>query len=96
MDETTLITLEQALDLIHRLGDDDVVFARKPWNLESDAIISRLDSQLGVPKALLDKGLQYFLEVPLAKEVLSVFGARQPTDAERRQLLWPSPMRPLG
>ena len=32
-------------------------------------------------------GFEYFLEVSLAKEVLSVFGARQPTDAERCRLL---------
>jgi hypothetical protein len=31
--------------------------------------------------------LRYFLEVSVAKEVLSIFGARQTTDVERRLLL---------
>jgi hypothetical protein len=81
------LLLEQALDEIDRLQDDDVVFARKPWTVASEAIIGKLDHNLSVPEKLSNQGFEYFLEASTAKEVISVFGSRQRTDQERRALL---------
>lgn len=79
--------LQDALDQIDRLSDDQVVFARKPWLLDSDAEIGMLDFDLHVPATVTSRGLDYFLEVSVAKEVLDVFGERKPSSEQRRALL---------
>lgn len=79
--------LEEALDQVQQLDDDAVIFAKKPWTLESDAEIGPLDSDLRVPKPIIDRGLEYFLESSVVREVLEVFGNRESTEAERRALL---------
>lgn len=86
-DQERRILLEQALDDIDRLTDDDVIFARKPWTVASEAIIGKLDDNFRVPETLSNQGFAYFLEATTAKEVLSVFGSRQRTGQERRALL---------
>jgi hypothetical protein len=84
---TDRTTLGQALDGVHRLEDDLVIFARKPWSVSSEALIGQLDHELRVPAAIADTGFEYFIDVPAAKEVLGVFGGRIPTPEERRELL---------
>jgi hypothetical protein len=79
--------LQEALDRIDQLSDDDVIFARTPWTLDSDAEIGPLDADLRVPVAITQRGLAYFLEASTANEVLEVFGDREPTAEQRRRLL---------
>lgn len=79
--------LKEALDQVEQLSEDAVIFARKPWTLEADAEIGQLDNDLRVPEAIIDRGLEYFLEADVAKEVLGVFENRRPTVDERRRLL---------
>jgi len=79
--------LKDALDQIDQLAGDDVVFARKPWLLDSDAVIGKLDARLCVPAEIRSMGFDYFMEVNVAVEVLEVFGAQEPTLEERRALL---------
>ena len=79
--------LADALDRLDQLDDDAVFFAKKPWTLEADAEIGPLSSDLSVPKSITDRGLEYFLESHVAREVLEVFGDREPTAVERRSLL---------
>ncbi len=79
--------LEQALDQINGLTDDDVVFARKPWSMESEALIGQLDRDLRVPREIADQGFDYFIDVPVAIEVLDVFAGKKPTPKQRRDLL---------
>jgi hypothetical protein len=80
--------LREALDQVGHLDDDKVIFARRPWILDTEAEIGRLDDEsLGVPEAIRNRGLEYFLDVPVAREVLEVFGNREPTVEERRALL---------
>lgn len=81
------MTLGNVLDQISQLHDYEVVFAKRPWTLASDAEIGRLDSEFRVPKAISDSGFAYFLEVSIAREVLEVFGNRQPSHDECRSLL---------
>lgn len=79
--------LEEALDQIDGLGEDDVVFARRPWQLDSEALIGRLDENFGVPKAIADQRLDYFIDVPLAKEVLGILCSKPASLQKRRALL---------
>jgi hypothetical protein len=79
--------LEEALDKIESLTEEQVVFARRPWRLDSEALIGRLDQNLRVPKPIADQGFAYFIDAPVAKEVLGVFGSRQASPQERRDLL---------
>lgn len=81
------MNLENALDQIHKMQDDEVIFAHKPWTLDSEADVGLLDNDFRVPKAISDRGFAYFLEATVAKEVLEVFGDREPTLDERRALL---------
>ena len=48
------LLLEQALDEIDRLQDDDVVFARKPWTVASEAIIGKLDHKFLLEKLAVE------------------------------------------
>jgi hypothetical protein len=79
---TSHTTLGQALDQVHLLDDELVVFAKKPWSAASEALIAPLDHDLRVPKSIADQGFQYFIDVPVAKEVLGVFGDREPNSYE--------------
>jgi hypothetical protein len=81
--------LINALDQIQEIQDNnnDVIFAKKPWTLDSEADIKPLDIELRVPKEIIDIGLTYFLEINVAKEVLEVFNERVPTNEERYALL---------
>jgi hypothetical protein len=78
--------LQDALDQINALDDEDVIFAKKPWHMGSEAAIARLDSSLKTPSNLAQLGFEYFIEATLAKEVLSVLKQR-PVSEERRRAL---------
>lgn len=75
------------LDQIDNLSDDMCIFARQPWSLSSEAEIARLGNDFKTPQAIADKGLSYFLEVHVAKEVLEVFGNYSASAEEKRRLL---------
>ena len=79
--------LQEALDRVMQLSDDDVIFARPPWTLDADAEIGPLDADYRVPASIKARGLAYFLEASVAREVLVVFGEREPTADECRRLI---------
>jgi hypothetical protein len=79
--------LQEALDQFAQLTDDDVIFARKPWTLDSEAEIGPFDEGCRVPETMKRRGLAYFLESHVIHEVLQAFGEHEPTPAERRALL---------
>ena len=79
--------LEEAFDQIDSLTCEDVTFAKRSWQLESEALIGKLDENFRVPKPIADQNLDYLIDVPVAREVLGVFGSRQPSQQERRALL---------
>ncbi len=49
---------------------EDVIYARKPWVLESEALITPAPDDNSLPEAAARLGMVYFLEVGIAKEVL--------------------------
>ncbi|WP_315728978.1 MULTISPECIES: hypothetical protein [unclassified Bradyrhizobium] len=71
--------LSDAISSLSNLDDNAVIFARKPWTRQSDAYVAPLDHDFRVPETIKKLGLDYFLEVNIAKEVLEVFGERMPT-----------------
>lgn len=79
--------LQDALDKIDELDDDHVIFARRPWVLESDAETGPLEPGGRVPNTMASRGMEYFLEVSVAKEVLEALGERKPTLEQQRSLL---------
>lgn len=81
------MNLETILDQVLNMQDDLCIFAKKPWTPTSQAVAVTLEADFGTPKELSDQGMEYFLEVHVAKEVLEVFGDRVPTKEEQRQLL---------
>lgn len=80
-------TLGEVIDQIPRLDDDLVVFAKRPWSVESPAVIGRLTSDFAVPRDMTEAGLDYFLEVSVALGVLEVLRGRPEDPNEYRRLL---------
>ncbi|MFN5046743.1 hypothetical protein [Roseateles sp.] len=69
------------------LDDGLCIFAAKPWSATSPAVAVQLDGEFKPPKEISEQGLVYFLEVHVANETLEVFGDRQPSSIEKRDLL---------
>ena len=87
MDGTDKMKLQDILDEVPMLDDLVCIFARRPWSLETEAEICPLESDWRVPASISARGLEYFLEVSVAQEVLEAFGGRTPTTDQRRSLL---------
>jgi hypothetical protein len=79
--------LRDVLIKVDTLDRDDVIFARRPWTLASECVVRPLDSEFGVPLDLKEAGFEYFLDVPVALEVLEVFGDKPPTEDEKLRIL---------
>ncbi|WP_316214991.1 hypothetical protein [Bradyrhizobium sp. SZCCHNR2035] len=79
--------LLDAISDLSNLNDNDTIFARKPWTHQSEACVAPLDRESRVPEAIKKLGLDYFLEVSVANEILAVFGERTPTIDEVCELI---------
>lgn len=79
--------LSEALDRIESLSETDVIFAKRPWHLDTAALIGQLDGELRTPREIADRSFEYFIDVPVAREVLDVLKNRRATAEERRDLL---------
>ena len=77
------MNLRQAIEDLESLDTDATIVARRPWSVGSDAKVVA-PSMLGpaAPDVRRD-GLEYFLEVSVAREVLEVFGDRTPSEEEK-------------
>jgi hypothetical protein len=67
------MTLLEAVESINGAEvepSEDVVYARKPWVLESEALIMPAPDYNSVPEAAARSEMVYFLEVSITKEVL--------------------------
>lgn len=72
---------------IENLDVDSTIFAKPPWLPTSAAQAVVLDETYKTPTEIDQAGLEYFLEVHVAKEVLGVFGQRSVTQDEKFRLL---------
>lgn len=62
--------LREILNQCDKLGEYDVVYARRPWSLDSEAAVIEYEEGQSVVRLL--KGapsFEYFLEAPLATDI---------------------------
>jgi hypothetical protein len=81
-------TWPPVLEITRRV--EDTIFARRPWRLDSEALIVplALDENFRTPQYVKDQQFEYFLEFSVAREVLAdAFGAGRPSLQERREVL---------
>jgi hypothetical protein len=81
------VKLVDILDSLEGLSDDHCIFVHKPWTLESLATVGPLTDDGRVPQTMINDGFHYFLEICLAKELLSDFSDRLTTLQKRRNLI---------
>jgi hypothetical protein len=79
--------LVDILDSLESLSDDHCIFVYKPWTLQSFATVGPLTSGSRVPQMMANAGFHYFLEITLAKELLSDFADRLTNLQKRRDLI---------
>jgi hypothetical protein len=64
------MTLEEILRNPERLGDDDVVYAKRPWTLEAEARVLQFSVDETVPRVLSEyPSFEYFLEGDLLTDL---------------------------
>ena len=63
------MSLEEILLKFDELGEHDVVFARRPWSLDSEARVVGFASGDTVPRMLPQSTLEYFLEATLIRDI---------------------------
>jgi hypothetical protein len=83
--ETTLAALVALLP--DGLDDRCCIFAARPWHAGSAAAAVVVDEDFKPPTEIKESGLDYFLEVAVANEVLEAIANRQASPADRCDLL---------
>ena len=63
-----LLDIIAALD---RFDDGDTIYCRKPWTRNSVALVAPEPESGGLPREADRLGLHYFLEVELAKDLIT-------------------------
>ena len=64
-------SLGEVIKRLNTLDRDLTIYVKKPWNLTAKAIVAREPETGGLPKEASANGLEYFLEVSIAQELLS-------------------------
>src|SRR4051794_12266390 len=65
------VRLIRLIERLAELDDEDTIYAREPWTKDSDAMVAPDDpkAHYGIPPEAADAGMQYFLEVHIAREI---------------------------
>jgi len=66
-------TLAEIVDSLETLDEEHCIFACKPWSTDTSATVVSLTYDFRVPAEMAGEGLEYFLEVHVAIDVLQVF-----------------------
>lgn len=61
--------LREILNKSEELGEYDVVYAKRPWSLDSEACVIRYEPDESVPRLLSDLSYEYFLESALIRDI---------------------------
>jgi hypothetical protein len=66
------VKLIRLIERLAELDDEDTIYACEPWIEDSDAMVAREDpkAHYGVPLEAAEAGMEYFLEVFIAREVV--------------------------
>jgi hypothetical protein len=70
------VTLEDVVKGFDTLNEDSTICARRPWTAKSEAVVVVQLPTGGIPLEVTDGGLEYFLEVSVAREVLHGYRRR--------------------
>jgi hypothetical protein len=81
------LTVTDAVRQLDSLNESVVLFVRRPWTLLAECLLLELDADLRTPEHVTASGFDYFLEVPVAREVLEVLGGRETSLDERVRLI---------
>lgn len=73
--------------MLEQLADDKIICVKKPWSSCSDAQLVDPDERLAVPENVTAAGYSYFLEVHVAREVISVLRERPSSIDDKVRLL---------
>lgn len=83
------MTLREILNKSDELSEYDVVYATRPWSLESEARVIRYEANEHVPRLLSDSSYEYFLESALIRDIrMQVEDAGNPTAEALRVILY--------
>lgn len=77
--------LVEAVEKLSKLKEEHTLYVKRPWTADAECKVVNPDGK--VAKATKAAGLEYFLEVHVALEVLEVFGKRKPTLDEKVRVL---------
>jgi hypothetical protein len=81
------MTLDEVVIRLDDLGEDDILCVRAPWAPEADCVVATPGPSLEVPKATLDAGYSYFLEVHVAREVIGALSEGRASLKDKVKLL---------
>jgi hypothetical protein len=81
------MTLGELLPKVFTLDEDDVVFAKRPFRRDSEAILVRFTADSAVPPDILAAGYEYFLEVSVMLEIFDPTTCHKLTDDELVEIL---------
>ena len=63
------MTLLEAVQSLDSLDNKGTIYAVEPWTASSKALVAE-EPEGGLPSAVQEQGMKYFLEVFIAREVL--------------------------
>lgn len=66
-----MVSLVDFLAEIDRHGENEVVFMRRPWGVDSDIVVGELEKDCSVPVWAKDGGYEYFMEVFAIRDAIS-------------------------
>jgi hypothetical protein len=62
--------LIQVIESVDDANEDETIYAVEPWSCDSEAAVALEPDDGGLPVAVANRGMRYFLEVSIAKEFL--------------------------
>jgi hypothetical protein len=81
------VQLRELIADLEHLDEELFICARRPWAPDAEAQLTQPDERLAVPEDVKKAGFVYFLDVPIAREVIGVFGQKTPSLDEKVRLL---------
>lgn len=82
------MVLREVVDRLSEFGDELLLICvQRPWEPMSEAQVVVPAEDLGVPVQVRAAGFEYFVDTPVANEVLGVFGDRPVTTDDKVRLL---------
>ena len=71
----TVTTLMEVIRALDSLDTECTVYAAEPWTQVSAAVVAREPESGGLPEEVKRRGLRYFLEISIARDLLEDWSA---------------------